>query len=411
MSPVPTIAVVVVDVGSAAGSDSRLRDDAVVHARDQGRRRSDRILSAVLDLLPTAVVVVDTEGLVLSSNPAAQAMLAVNAGALRVTALLDLVRLAVADGMPHEAVVTLPQRLEPPLRRPRRDRDAPEAKVRAVPLKAEGTVVVLLDDVTEERRVDAVRRDFVANVSHELKTPVGAMHLLAEAIVESPDDPEMVKRFATSMTAQSERLANLVQELIDLSRLQGAEPMEREVVRLDDVAREAVDRVHLAAEAKDISVVPLGEDGLQVLGDERQLVTATTNLLANAVSYSPAGTRVTLGIVRRGAWVEVSVADEGIGIAESDQERVFERFYRVDPARSRATGGTGLGLAIVKHVATNHGGDVTLWSRLEAGSTFTLRLPASGPAGTSRLGRPVSSPLRDQAGMPLRDQAASPQRS
>ena len=148
-------------------------------------------------------------------------------------------------------------------------------------------------------------------------------------------------------------------------------------IELDRVVHEAVDRVRLAATAKDIDVVTRGETHQRVDGDERQLVTAVTNLLANAVSYSPAGTRVTLGLVRRGGWVECSVADEGIGIAEADQERVFERFYRVDPARSRATGGTGLGLAIVKHVATNHGGEVTLWSRLDAGSTFTLRLPAS----------------------------------
>lgn len=382
---VPTIQVVVVNAGTVAGG-------GMDRPRDRGRRNSDHILNAVLDLLPTAVVVVDAAGNVLSANPAANIMLAVHGGALRVTALVDLVRAVADDGAPHEAVVTLPQRLEPPLRRPRRDRDAPAAKVRAVPLGTDGTVVLLLDDVTEERRVDAVRRDFVANVSHELKTPVGAMHLLAEAIVESPDDPEMVRRFATRMTAESERLSNLVQELIDLSRLQGAEPMAREVVGLDEVAREAGDRVHLAAEAKDISVVTLGEEQLRVLGDERQLVTAVTNLLANAISYSPAGTRVTLGIVRRGAWVEVSVADEGIGIAESDQERVFERFYRVDQARSRATGGTGLGLAIVKHVASNHGGEVQLWSRLEAGSTFTLRLPAAGPAAAPPLRPPPIRP-------------------
>jgi two-component system sensor histidine kinase SenX3 len=249
-----------------------------------------------------------------------------------------------------------------------------------MPIGARGHVALVLDDITESRRVEAVRRDFVANVSHELKTPVGAMHLLAEAIAVASEEPEAVRRFAERMTLESGRLARLVQELIDLSRLQGADPLPhlRPVV-IGAVVREAVDRVRLAAEAKRIRLGVVGDDGLQALGDEKQLVTAVANLLDNAVTYSPPGTQIVVGLRagrNAGRVVEVSVADEGIGIPARDLGRVFERFYRGDPARSRATGGTGLGLAIVKHIVTNHGGRVTVWSAEGAGSTFTIRLPA-----------------------------------
>jgi two-component system sensor histidine kinase SenX3 len=239
-------------------------------------------------------------------------------------------------------------------------------------------VVLLLDDTTEARRVDEVRRDFVANVSHELKTPVGAMSLLAEAIQGSGDDPVSVRRFADRMLVESGRLSRLVQELIDLSRLQGAEPMRAAShVPVRTFVDEAVDRTRLAAAASEITVVVSVEsDDLTVPGDERQLATAVANLLDNAIAYSPTHTRVAVTARRRDESVEVSVTDQGIGIAPADCERVFERFYRVDPARSRETGGTGLGLAIVKHIAGNHGGRVEVWSVEGTGSTFTLLLPA-----------------------------------
>jgi two-component system sensor histidine kinase SenX3 len=208
------------------------------------------------------------------------------------------------------------------------------------------------------------------------------LSLLAEAINESSDDPASVRRFAERMTVEARRLSRLVQELIDLSRLQGGEAPPRMLpVPVSRVLQEAIDRTRLAAQSKGIAVVvvPDGEGELVLRGDEGQLSTAVANLLENAVSYSPEGTRVVLGVCARDAEVEISVADEGIGIAEGDLERVFERFYRADPARSRSTGGTGLGLAIVKHIATNHGGSVSVWSSEGAGSTFTLRLPGVPP--------------------------------
>ncbi len=249
-------------------------------------------------------------------------------------------------------------------------------RARTLRLGSDGHVAVILDDVTEARRVEAVRRDFVANVSHELKTPVGALHVLAEAVAVASDDPVAVRRFASRMTRESSRLARLVQEIIDLSRLQGADPMpDPRPVRVSAVLAEALDRTRLTASAREITIAVIGDSDFAVSGDEGQLATALANLLDNAVSYSPTGTRVVVGVRRAGDTVELSVADEGIGIAERDLERVFERFYRADPARSRQTGGTGLGLAIVKHVATNHGGNVSVWSSEGAGSTFTIRLP------------------------------------
>ena len=226
-------------------------------------------------------------------------------------------------------------------------------------------VLLLVEDRTEARRVDAVRRDFVANVSHELKTPVGAMALLAEALVDAADDPEAVRRFAGRMQHESDRLARLVQDVIELSRLQGHDPLEAPaLVSLDDVVVEAVDRSRLTAEARAINLVCGGTRGLNVVGDARQLVTALGNLVDNAVRYGPDGTRV--AVVGRprstgpdGHIAEISVTDEGPGIAEAERDRIFERFYRVDSARSRETGGTGLGLAIVKHVAAGHGGEAT----------------------------------------------------
>jgi two-component system sensor histidine kinase SenX3 len=217
----------------------------------------------------------------------------------------------------------------------------------------------------------------VANVSHELKTPVGALSLLSEAVSGSADDPQAVRRFALRMQHESHRLSMMVQDLISLSRLQSNDPMrEARLIHVDDVVAEAIDATHLEAEAREIRLEVRGQHGLVVLGDEDQLAAAVRNLLANAINYSPDHTRITVGVQVSEDVVEISVADQGIGIPERDRERIFERFYRVDPARSRATGGTGLGLSIVKHVAANHGGDVGVWSSEGAGSTFTLRLPA-----------------------------------
>ena len=237
--------------------------------------------------------------------------------------------------------------------------------------------VVYLDDQSEQARMEASRRDFVANVSHELKTPVAAMGVLAEALLESGDDPETVHRFGEKILTESQRLASMVGELIELSRLQGAEPLpELESVDVDTVVSEAISRHKVAADNAEITVTTDAPSGFRVLGDQPLLVMALANLISNAIAYSPDGSKVSISRRCRGDNIEIAVTDRGIGIARADQERVFERFFRVDKARSRATGGTGLGLAIVKHVAANHNGSIRLWSQPGTGSTFTLSIPA-----------------------------------
>jgi two-component system sensor histidine kinase SenX3 len=226
-------------------------------------------------------------------------------------------------------------------------------------------------------RLEAAWRDFVANVSHELKTPVGAMALLAEAVLDAADDPHEVRRFGTKILNEANRLGTLVTELIALSRLQGAERLpELGTVEVDTVVAEALDRCRLAAESANIRIAVDPPSGLLLNGDATLLVTALSNLLDNAVSYSSSGSPVSVSRRLAEGLVEIAVTDRGLGIAPEHQERVFERFFRIDQARSRSTGGTGLGLAIVKHVAANHGGDVRLWSKPGMGSTFTLRIPA-----------------------------------
>lgn len=251
-----------------------------------------------------------------------------------------------------------------------------ELEVSVTPLDDQGMVLVLISDESEARRIEAVRRDFVANVSHELKTPIGALGLLSEAILGAKDEPEAVVKFATRMQIEAKRLTELVQEIIDLSRLQSSDPLQKALaVDVSDVVREAVDQAQFSSEQRAISL-EIGEvEDATVIGDREQLITAVHNLVENAVSYSPEHTKVSIVTKRNGDIVEISVTDQGIGIAEENLNRIFERFYRVDPARSRMTGGTGLGLSIVKHVALNHGGDVKVWSKVGVGSTFTLQLP------------------------------------
>jgi two-component system sensor histidine kinase SenX3 len=253
----------------------------------------------------------------------------------------------------------------------------PEAVLGEVRPLGDGFAVVEAVDHSEAIRLEAVRRDFVANVSHELKTPVGAIALLTEAVLDAAEDVEEVRRFGGKILRESTRLGQLVTELIALSRLQGAERLpDLNVVEVDAVVRESLGRTTLSAESAEITITTDPASGLLIEGDRTLLVTALSNLLENAVAYSPAGSPVSISRRLADGMVEIAVTDRGIGIAEDEQQRVFERFYRADKARSRATGGTGLGLAIVKHVAANHGGSVGLWSRPGTGSTFTLRIPA-----------------------------------
>ena len=350
---------------------------------------------AILEALPVAVLVVDAEEEVLVGNRAARELGLVNDGVL---AALPQLRQLVRDTRVHAR--RYDEELASPLVRPGKPPAVYRARLAPI---GDGTVAVLLEDVTDARRLEDVRRDFVANVSHELKTPAAALGLLSEALADAADDPGAVRSFATRTQREASRLGNLVQDLVALSRLEGAEAQpEHELIRLDRAMAEAVDRVRTSAQARHIDVVRSGDHGIRVFGNESQLTTALGNLLENAVNYSPDKARVVIGARLDGDAVEINVVDEGIGIAAKDLDRVFERFYRSDPARSRATGGTGLGLAIVKHVANNHGGSVSVRSTPGYGSTFTLRLPAAPdtpeqPARPERTRSPLSNrPLTEE---------------
>ena len=247
-------------------------------------------------------------------------------------------------------------------------------------------VLLLAEDRTESYRLDAVRRDFIANISHELKTPIAAVGLLAEALQAASHEPDQVRRFAKRLTKESERLARITQEIIELSRLQAADALAKpDVVDIDSVVALAIDQNRVAADARRITIVSGGDAGAEVYGDEPLLVVALHNLISNAIVYSSKGSRVGIGVSNADGIVEIAVTDQGIGIPEEDRERVFERFFRIDPARSRRTGGSGLGLSIVKHVVQNHGGDIRVWSQPGSGSTFTIRLPEASHATAASL--------------------------
>ncbi|MEG8279228.1 sensor histidine kinase [Streptomyces sp. AHA2] len=362
-------------------------------------------VDTVLSVLRSSAVVLDEVDAVVKASSAAYALGLVRGGRLAVEPMLQMARDTRRDGEIRQVELDLP-------RRGTGRGEALAVSARVAPLGSR-LVLLLVEDLTEARRIEAVRRDFVANVSHELKTPVGALSLLSEAVMDASDDPEAVQRFAGRMQIEATRLTNLVQELIDLSRVQNDDPLEdAEPVRVEELVAEAVDRCRHQAGTKQITMAsnvwaPDGPvaDGpdLRVWGNRGQLAAALGNLVENAVNYSPARTRV--GIAARrvhapgGEQIEIAVTDQGIGISDKDKERIFERFYRVDPARSRATGGTGLGLAIVKHVAASHGGEVTVWSAEGQGSTFTLRLPEAGAARDRAHQQPARDERAGSAGL------------
>jgi two-component system, OmpR family, sensor histidine kinase SenX3 len=251
-----------------------------------------------------------------------------------------------------------------------------ELTVNVIPLIKEQLVLVLLSDESQAQRIQDVRRDFVANVSHELKTPIGALLLLSEAVLGAKDDPAAVEKFATRMQIESKRLTDLVQEIINLSRLQDSDPLSvPSELNVQDLVNEAIDQSQVGADNRKIKISAGDIANGVVLGDRDQLIMAIQNLVENAVNYSPEGTQVTVSSIVKDGIITISITDQGIGIPENEKERIFERFYRVDPARSRESGGTGLGLSIVKHVATKHGGEVSVWSVENVGSTFSLKLP------------------------------------
>ena len=335
-------------------------------------------IASVLSVLSSSAVVLDSEDRVLTASSAARSFGLVEGDKLVVGELLALARQVRRDGEIREGEIEVSTSSF--------NGRTTSFNVRLAPLGAAvgggGLVLLLAEDQTESRRVEEVRRDFVANTSHELKTPVGALALLAETVEDAADDPEAVRRFAGRMRQEAARLTHLVQDLITLNRIQAAEPIPDPFpVQADAVVAEALDRCRMKATARGIEIAINGPRGATLLGDEDLLITALRNLLENAIAYSPDRTRVVVSTSYAGDdALEISVADQGIGIPERDLERIFERFYRVDPARSRATGGTGLGLAIVKHVIAAHGGKVTVWSKEGTGSTFTLRLPLRPPA-------------------------------
>lgn len=337
-------------------------------------------LDRLLAVLPGAAFVVGVGDDVLRASTKAVALGVVPGSRLPFPEVRALVSAVRRDGEIRDADLALRR---PPI-------GATEMQVRVrVALLSATAVLVLVEDLSEARRLDAVRRDFVANVSHELKTPVGALSLLAEAVDSASDDPETVRRFAGRMQGEAARLGNLVNDLVDLSKLQDVDPLEHsELVDVDHVVREAVDATRTLATAGEIELVVGERSGACVLGDEQQLVMALRNLVTNAITYSPSRTRVGVAARVTDGVVEISVTDQGMGIPPEEQDRIFERFYRVDQARSRVTGGTGLGLALVKHVCVNHAGECTVWSVPGEGSTFTLRLPEA-PAHLPSEGDPV----------------------
>ena len=338
------------------------------------KRRAEQVFEApvpdgvdtALEVIGATGVVLDADSRVLRASKSAVALGLVDDRDLVYQPILDLVAKSREQGIPLAEEFELPgvTKSQPSM----------HLLVRVAPLGLRFMLVVA-DDRSEMYRLDAVRRDFVANISHELKTPIGAVSLLAEALQYSADDPEQVRSFAATLEKEGHRLAEMTHDIIELTRLQSLGTIENpDAVSIDEVVEQAISMNQAMAEKANISLAMSAQTGAFVLGDFSSLVTAVHNLVRNAITYSTGPSRVGVGAVVKSGIVEVSVTDQGQGIAQTDLERVFERFYRSDPARSRETGGTGLGLAIVKHVVNNHQGEVRVWSQVGKGSTFTLRL-------------------------------------
>lgn len=332
----------------------------------------DSVISDALyrtfELLEDDVLVIDAQDSPVFESPGISTLNVVKDSRLESDEILAIVRAVRRTGKSHQGLIEIPRG---PLGKGKR-----KIKI-AVTALDDDLILILINDESEKARVDAIRRDFIANISHELKTPIGALSLLSEAISQAKDDPVAMERFASRIKNEAKRLEDLVREIINLSRLQGEDPlMDPNPVEMGEVVDQAIAQAETNAEARQIEVERRDGHEAWVLGDREQLIMAVHNLVENAINYSPEGTRVSVEVKRVADVVEVDVVDQGIGIKQEDLERIFERFYRVDPARSRETGGTGLGLSIVKHVAQNHGGEVRVWSKLGVGSTFALRLPS-----------------------------------
>ena len=348
-------------------------------------------LGRLLGALSTPALWLDRDDAVVWAHPALEALRVVRRGAVNSPEISKMVQRSRASDQPSARDLTV--------RRPGRRQVGVRLRVRVAPM-ADGSAVVLVDDITEAERLDHARRDFVANVSHELKTPIGALALLAEAVHEAQEDPQAVERFTTRMLAETRRLNSLLNDLMDLSRLEGVEPLQpMGPVDVDEVVAQACDDARSLAQDKEIAFLRGGISGLRVEGVPAQLATAVRNLIVNAVNYSSPSTKVAVTTGIADGSVTIAVTDQGMGIPPAELDRIFERFYRVDPARSRDTGGTGLGLSIVKHVCANHGGDCDVWSKVGEGSTFTIRLPALSEKAikkaAARTSRPRASTIKE----------------
>ena len=321
---------------------------------------------AFLEVLDTAGVVLDSENQVIDQSSLAVEMGLVEYGKLTSSELVDLVKESRSARRSVRADLSFAKNL----------RSAKLFISARATLLSEELVIVLVEDVTEAKRLEETRKDFVENISHELKTPISAISLLAEALQVAVDDPEQLTKFAKNLQRESKRLGSLVSKIIELSRIQAGDLKgEIEVCDLSQLVIEAVDLNQFLADSRGVKINFDASSEISVLGDAGLLTMAIKNLIENAVLYSEANSQVGIGLITDGEFAEIQVIDNGIGISVDQQDRIFERFYRVDPSRSRDTGGTGLGLSIVKHAANNHGGEVTVFSRVGLGSTFTLRLP------------------------------------
>ena len=331
-------------------------------------RNVDQKLIDLLELTDTDYLIVDSDDSVITCCETVVNIGLVNGNRVTSEAIRKLIRNARKKAELIETEVAIP--------RGSLTNGFHERRVRISSIGQDGTVAVLIFDDTEARRLDAVRRDFVANISHELKTPIGGISILAEALAEANNDPELVKNFSERMQIEATRLSHLVQEIIDLSRIQDQNTMQNsEMVSLNKIIEEAIDQSKVLAGKRHVELNFASEEEVQFFGDRKQLVMAISNLIENAINYSPERTSVNVLLRKNNEVAEISISDQGVGIAEADIERIFERFYRVDSARSRDTGGTGLGSSIVKHVISNHGGDIQVWSDPGTGSTFTVLLP------------------------------------
>ncbi|WCZ33715.1 MULTISPECIES: sensor histidine kinase [Corynebacterium] len=354
-------------------ADDGVQDDTVAAV--------SQVLHLVTQGSPTGIAVINRSGNVMLSNARAHDMSIVHDGSVN-PRVLEVAKAVLEQQEEHVLDLDLPQRTTGSRIRNVR------ALVAPLTLTDNSYAIVYGSDESENVRMENARRDFVANVSHELKTPVGGMALLAEALLQDPTDPEMVEYFGNKLQKEAHRMGEMITDLISLSKLQGAEALpDMAPVRVDDIVDDAVARNLVAAENHGIELNRGQRLGLRVMGERAMLTVAVSNLITNAINYSPSGqpVSVTQRLVRDNV-VLIRVTDRGIGIAPEDQKRVFERFYRVDKARSRSTGGTGLGLAIVKHVVANHGGTIRLWSRPGTGSTFTIELPLYDPEAAGGTG-------------------------